>query len=435
MPKLSDLQEQRAHAVAEMRSLSDKADTEGRDLSDSEHNGFKTLKDRVANLDKSIEIARDLAEAERAAPAILHHGRGDGAFETRARDFSVTKAIASCMGEQIDVGFEREISAETSRRAGRACRGQFMVPDQVFLTEKRAFGDQVMLTSGVAADLVPNVHRPDLFIDKLRSSIVVGRLGATVLDGLVGTIDIPKQTGSASVEWLAEDGGITDSALAFSDVNLAPKTVAAIASYSRRTLINAVPSIENIVRSDLAAIVANEIDRVAMVGDGNSNRPSGVTKSGNSTELSLANPSWEAVLNFPATIQSADADVGSMAWVMHPASVMEFRSRPKDALLSHGYLMDTPTAMAGYPVVTTTTLPAAADGSPDNPSTVIFGAWSQLLVGYWSGLDLLVNPYETTAYQKGRVLVRVMRDVDVAVRHPESFVYADDLVAEVGSPS
>ena len=50
---------------------------------------------------------------------------------------------------------------------------------------------------------------------------------------------------------------ITDSALAFRDVNLAPKTVAAIASYSRRTLINSVPSIENIVRSDLAAIVAN----------------------------------------------------------------------------------------------------------------------------------------------------------------------------------
>ena len=52
------------------------------------------------------------------------------------------------------------------------------------------------------------------------------------------------------------------------------------------------------------------------------------------------------------------------------------------------------------------------------PSSLALGL--SLLVGYWSGLDLLVNPYETTAYQKGRVLVRVMRDVDVAVRHPES---------------
>ena len=31
------------------------------------------------------------------------------------------------------------------------------------------------------------------------------------------------------------------------------------------------------------------------------------------------------------------------------------------------------------------------------------------------------------AYSKGRVLMRVMRDVDVAVRHGESFAYATDL--------
>ena len=142
--------------------------------------------------------------------------------------------------KQVDVGFEREISAETSRRAGRACRGQFMVPDQVFLTEKRAFGDAVMNTT-IVADLVPNVHRPDLFIDKLRSSIVVGRLGRNGSRRLVGTIDIPRQTGSASVQWLAEDASITDTALAFDDVNLTPKTVAAIASYTRRSMINAVP--------------------------------------------------------------------------------------------------------------------------------------------------------------------------------------------------
>ena len=41
-----------------------------------------------------------------------------------------------------------------------------------------------------------------------------------------------------------------------------------------------------------------------------------------------------------------------------------------------------------------------------------------------SGVDILVNPYESTAYMRGRVLMRVMRDVDVAVRHGESFAYA-----------
>jgi hypothetical protein len=69
-------------------------------------------------------------------------------------------------------------------------------------------------------------------------------------------------------------------------------------------------------------------------------------------------------------------------------------------------------------------------GSPDTASA-IFGNWSDLLVGYWSAFDLLVNPYESTAYSKGNVQVRAMLTADVAVRHPESFVVADD--AQVGA--
>ena len=87
--------------------------------------------------------------------------------------------------------------------------------------------------------------------------------------------------------------------------------------------------------------------------------------------------------------------------------------------------MDEPGSLAGYPAASTTAL--RTGDSPDE-STIIFGAWNQLLIGYWSGIDLLLNPYEGTAYAKGRVLVRAMRDVDVQVRHPESFAFSDDLV-------
>ena len=48
-----------------------------------------------------------------------------------------------------------------------------------------------------------------------------------------------------------------------------------------------------------------------------------------------------------------------------------------------------------------------------------FGDWSQLVMGYWSGLDLQVDPY--TGGASGNVRVRVLQDCDVAVKHPESF--------------
>jgi hypothetical protein len=48
-----------------------------------------------------------------------------------------------------------------------------------------------------------------------------------------------------------------------------------------------------------------------------------------------------------------------------------------------------------------------------------FGNWADLLLGFWSGLDLLVDPY--TGATSGTVRVVALQDVDVAVRHGESF--------------
>jgi len=419
--KLHELHEQRASAVTAMRAIADKAETENRDYSADEDKRHKALKVEIADLDGKITRARDLADAERAAPAILHAGnRGDGRYEDRARQFSLVKAINARLGEDVDAGFEREISAEVARRSGRKFHG-IAVPDQYFETERRT-----LLTSGDAAALYPTQHRADLYIDLLRAALVVGRLGATVLDGLVGDQEIPRQTASSAAQWVAEDGALSETDADFDDVTLTPHTVGAITSYSRRTLINAVPSIENIVRRDLAAVIANAIDYQAMLGDGSGNTPTGVIHASGVNALTLAGPTWAQVLAFIASIQGADAEIGSLGWALSPAGVAKLRGTIKaGADAGAGYLMDAPGALAGYPAAVTTALESG--GSPTT-DIVIFGAWSQLLIGYWSSLDILVNPYESGAYSRGRVLVRAMRDVDVAVRHGESFAYATNLV-------
>lgn len=415
--KLHELKEQRAQIVAKMRGLTDKAESETRDLSDKEDTEFRTHKDAVAELDRKIERSQFLAEAERSAPAITHNP-ADGQFEDRARDFSLVRAINAQLGEDVDAGFEREISQEVKRRSGRKFQG-IAVPDQFF--QKRT-----LTTGGDAASLYPTQHRADMFIDMLRDQLVTGRLGATILDNLQGDQDIPKQTGSSTAQWVAEDGTITETDADFADVSMAPKTVGAITSYSRRTLINAAPSIEQLVRNDLASVVANAIDLAAMTGDGTGNTPTGVINHPDANELTLATPSWAELLDFIATVQGANADIGSMGWAMNPKAVKTFRQTLKvsgDA--GAGYLMSEPGTLAGYAAAPTNALPTAS-GTPDT-TTAIFGAWSQLMIGYWSGTDILVNPYESTAYSKGRVLMRVMRDVDVALRHGESFAFASDL--------
>jgi HK97 family phage major capsid protein len=436
--RLHELQERRAAVVADMRAIADKAEAESRDYSDAEDKRHKELKAELGGLDNKIERARDLAEAERAGPAILHSGRrGDGAYGQRAREFSLVKAINARLGDPVDDGFEREISAEVRHRNPTRSFQGIAVPDEYFQVEKR-----VLTVGSGAADLYPTMHRGDLFIDLLRSALVTGRLGATILDGLIGDQDIPRQTASSTAQWVGEDGEITATDASFDDVTLAPKTVGAITSYSRRTLLNAVPSIENIVRRDLASVIANAIDLQAMIGDGTGNTPNGITNAG-ATSVDLSDgPSWERVLNFIALVQNADADVGAMGWAMNAHAARKLRSTPMFAfsdtlsslIATDRIIMDAPDRLAGFPAVVTSALPGDPDGSVTE-GTVIFGAWSQLLIGYWSGLDILVNPYETTAYARGRVLVRAMRDVDVAVRHAQSFAYTDNMPVEVEAAS
>ena len=48
-----------------------------------------------------------------------------------------------------------------------------------------------------------------------------------------------------------------------------------------------------------------------------------------------------------------------------------------------------------------------------------FGNFADLIIGYFSGLDLMVDPYTNST--SGTVRVVAMQDVDIAVRHPQSF--------------
>jgi hypothetical protein len=48
-----------------------------------------------------------------------------------------------------------------------------------------------------------------------------------------------------------------------------------------------------------------------------------------------------------------------------------------------------------------------------------FGNFSDLIIAYFSGLDLMVDPY--TGSTSGTVRVVALQDVDVAARHGESF--------------
>ena len=113
---------------------------------------------------------------------------------------------------------------------------------------------------------------------------------------------------------------------------------------------------------------------------------------------------------------------------MRPLVATRLRKTPKVDSTDSVMVMEAPDALAGYPVARSTLIPIDEAATPD-ATAVIFGQWSDLLIGYWSAFDLLVNPYEATAYSKGNVSVRGMLTADIKLRHVESFAAAIDFPA------
>lgn len=431
--KLTELLEQRAAKLAEMRTIQNAADSASRDLEDNERTRFDTLESEVRGLNEQIERAQRLDQLERTAQATPLNG-GTRDFQSEASRYSLTRALAYASGLRVDAGRELEVSQEIENRSGRKAQGIF-APDSVFRVRRDPSMEQRVVTSGGdGAGLIFEDGRPQEYIDALRANLVTGRLGATMLSGLEGNVSIPKLNASAGSEWIAENGALTSADGDWDKVTMAPKHVGALTEFSRNMLLQSSPDIEQLIRRDFAASLAVALDAAALVGGG-ANEPDGIVTlltagPGLST---LAGPTWAQVLGMIADIELANAATGSLGWAVNPKAVQTLRSTPKIEYGSPpsdsmgGFIMESPNELAGYTAASTTSLPTSL-GSPAVGSA-IFGDWSSLLIGYWSGVDILANPYESTAYKKGNTQVRALMTADVAVRHTSSFTAATDIPA------
>ena len=422
MTKLRELDEKRAALIAKRDALAAQAVAEGGAWSEEQQKNWTDLGAEIEKLGFAIQRQELIDEADRRAGGQPIGREGAADFDRECRAFSLTRAIAAASGLAVDNGREREVSAELQRRSGKAFNG-LAVPMQVF--EKRVITTAAPAGGPGANILATNFHG-DQFIDILRAAMVTQKLGATVLSGLVGNVDIPRLKASATTGWVAENAAITPSDHQFDKVSMTPKHVGAITEFSRNMLLQSTPAIEQLIREDFAKILAQALDDAAIKGGG-ANEPAGIlATAGLDTSVSMAGtPAWGDVLDLIDIVEEANAT--GTGFLMRPLAAKKLRGTVRVALTDSRFVMESPDSLADYPAIRSTLVPIVA-GAPATTS-IIFGQWSDLLIGYWSAFDLLVNPYESTAYSKGNVSVRGMLTADIAVRHVESFAASTDFPA------
>lgn len=397
--KLNDIREQRALRITEMRSL-----TEG-EMTNEKKTRFDALKAEVVTLEADEARASFLEDAERRSMGT------DKPLADLEKRISLVDAINAQIEQRAVTGALAEYAQE-AKRQGREARG-ILVPQSIF--EKRA-----AQTTTTAAGIVPDDFRADQFVGLLRNALIVKSLGARVLPNLRGDVTIPRQATSSTAQWLAEGDSLTDSGLTFDTIGLTPHHVGAVTELSRQLLQQANPSIEQLVRDDFVDVVGAAIDLALLHGDA-IKEPEGLVTAASGSG-NLATLTWANVLK---VIEDLGADnITPNFWLTAPHIATKLRSTLKEAGLP-GYLMENG-QLAGIPVAISKHLANKA-GAPAT-GRMILGNFTEMLIGTWGGVDVLVNPYESDAYARGGVKVRILTTLDMVPRRAEAFAIVDDIV-------
>jgi HK97 family phage major capsid protein/HK97 family phage prohead protease len=332
-----------------------------------------------------------------------------GMSDKEKRDFSFIRAInalahPNSKEAQRAAAFEMEVSRAAQEKSGKEARG-ILIPADVLGYGRR---DLTVGAASAGGDLVATELMSESFIDLLRKALVLQTAGANVMTGLQGMVAIPRQSGGATTYHVAESGAITESQLTVDQVTMQPRTIGALTDYSRRLLLQSSIDIENLIRRDLAQQIAIEVENQAINGIGAGSYPLGfLNVTGINTESGYT--TFADYVNAEAALSTDNALLGNLGYLMNSALRGTLKTTEKASGTNGIFVYEGDNTINGYPAYVSNSMPN---------NTAVFANFSDIMIGFWSGLDIMVDPYTGSA--SGTVRVVAMQDYDVAIRHPES---------------
>ena len=365
--------------------------------------------------------------------------------------YSITAGIRAMLTgdwSSREAGLVRDLSREVEKSGvAKTTERSFFVPFSALSGQRATYVTSGATTGG-------NLVQTDLldqdFIEFLRNNGVMLQLGVRTMPGLVGNVAIPRRSGVASTYYLStQTTAITQSESLFDQVTMAPKNLAALSKYSRQTLLQGTPGIEELVRRDLTDGINLAIDLGILNGSGSAGQPTGILGTSGIGSVAMgtngAAITMEKVVDLEAAVMNVNGAVnpGNVAYLTNykvMAALKKLRAggstttdgpflfNTDGATIGRG---PTPANLNGYPLAPTNQVPSNLVKGTSGAvcSALLMGDFSQAMVGFWgNGLEITVGE-DSDDFSKALTSVRGIVTYDVAVRDPKSFAAILDILA------
>ena len=350
-----------------------------------------------------------------------------GLTPKEVKRYSLGRALAAAiLGDWREAGFERECSEGMAKMMGRSPEG-FYLPPEAF---SRDFN---VGTATEAGNLVATDLRGDLFVDVLRNNLVMGQLGARVLTGLTGNVDLPRKATASTIGSVTEIGSASETAPATAKVTLSPKRTSAYVEVSKQAILQSALALEQMIRDDLIMSSAVNLENQTINGTGTAPQMTGIRYTANIGTVvggtAGAAPTWAHVVDLESACANANAEPDRLAGYLLNTKT---RGKLKQTQLGTNLpfiWQNGGQPLNGYRAAVSNNLPSNLTKGTSTTvcSSAIFGSdWSMATIGLFGAPDITVDPY--TKADTGQVKITLNQFADFGVRQPACFAKIDDLI-------
>ena len=232
-------------------------------------------------------------------------------------------------------------------------------------------------------------------LEPLYADSVISNLGITIYNGLPAGDFKVSAMGKGSAAWADETGTAAESKNTFSHVTLQPKRISAQLSYSKQFLAQDTIGAEAAIRRDIYNALVAQIQSTMLSADASgANKPAGIFNGVTAKNIS----SYKELCDVEAAVDDSNVK-GERKYLMSNKAKAILRCMPKSSLTTE--LVLDGNDIDGTPVI----------ANSDVPTTqYAYGDFSNIVMGTWGNVDLIVDPYTLAAENSVRIVVNAFVD-------------------------
>ncbi len=429
--RIKEMEEARGAKLKEARAIIDKGIAEKRALSADENTKVDALQSEAERFTETIkaEMRQFVAEAQKA-PQLSEGEKRDMARFDIGRMLRSMHATAKGASSTLD-GVEAEMVQEgerEARSAGIESAGLFLPRSFVRRCQERRDLTATGQTS-VAGDqggMVIATEKAGLLDDFFNAS-VMRSAGATVLEGLVGNLDIPRLVSGTAPVKKTENASAGEYTPTTAKLSLTPKRLPAFIDISEQLLKQSPQAIEAIVRAHITNQMLAVQEAAFFHGSGTSEANGIAGTSGIGSVVGGANgaaPTWAHIVGLETAVDANNAVFGNLHYVSNGQIRGKLKQTAKISSTDSLTILDDRNGglLNGYSPLWTNavsrTLTKGSSGAV--ASAIFFGNFADYWIGYWGGISLeLIR--DSASAKTGTYCLVASTYYDGGVVRPKSF--------------